>query len=115
MSDEYVFKPSGALGNILIQLTSMQKECTKLHDSVYEYEFSNCITIKGFTRVSYLGKIPESPIFINPYTIRNVHPRIRDIIEPTSYMGTNDPKSYSPTKRCIVWRFNSSRFIQRGF
>ncbi len=86
MSDEYVFKPSGALGNILIQLTSMQKECTKLHDSVYEYEFSNCITIKGFTRVSYLGKIPESPIFINPYTIRNVHPRIRDIIEPTSYM-----------------------------
>ena len=86
MTDEYVFKPTGALGNTLIQLTSMQGECTRLHDSVYDYEFSNCISVSGFTRVSEDGKTPHAPIFINPTTVRNVHPRIRDIIKPTPFM-----------------------------
>jgi hypothetical protein len=82
----FVFKPTGGLGNTLIQLTAMQEECNSLHDSVYEYEFANCITIKGFTRVSYDGKTPEAPIYINPFTMKYTHPNIRDIIEPTPYM-----------------------------
>jgi len=86
MDQDYVFVPTGALGNTLIQLTSMQPECTRLHDSVYNYELSNCITINGFERVSYTGKIPDTPIFINPYTVNVVHPKIRSIIKPTVFM-----------------------------
>jgi hypothetical protein len=81
-----VFKPTGGLGNTLIQLTSMPESCRLLHDSVYDYELSNCVTIKGFTRVSEDGEQPETPIYINPFTIRHVHSKIRDIIEPTPYM-----------------------------
>jgi len=82
----YVFKPTGGLGNTLIQLTSMQEECKHLHDSVYEYELSNCVTIKGFTRTHEVGEQPETPVYINPYTVKYIHPKIRDIVEPTSYM-----------------------------
>lgn len=82
----FAFKPTGGLGNTLIQLTSMSEECKMLHDSVYAYELANCITIKGFTRVSYDGEQPESPIYINPHTIKHIHPKIRDIIEPTPFM-----------------------------
>lgn len=84
--EPYVFKPTGALGNILIQLTSMQPECTMLHDSVYDFELANCLTIKGFQRVSFEGRTPDAPIYINPHTMYHVHPRIRDIVEPTPFM-----------------------------
>lgn len=80
-----IFKPTGGLGNTLIQLTSIPA-CTLLHDSVYDYELSNCVTIKGFTRTSKDGDQPDAPIYINPGTIKYIHPKIRDIIEPTSYM-----------------------------
>lgn len=82
----YVFKPTGGLGNTLIQLTSMGNGCTLLHDSVYDYELANCITIHGFTRTSEEGQQPETPIYINGYTIKHVHSKIRDIIEPTPFM-----------------------------
>jgi len=83
---EYVFKKYGGLGNLLIQLTSMQKECTSLHESVYDFELSNCLTIHGFNKVTHDGKQPEATIFMNPYTIKYVHPKIRDIISPTPMM-----------------------------
>jgi len=83
---ELVYKNVGGFGNILIQLTSMQKECTQLHDHVFDYELGNCLTINGFTRVSHEGKQPECPIFINQHTVYNVHPKIRDIIEPTPFL-----------------------------
>jgi hypothetical protein len=81
-----IFKPVGGLGNTLIQLTSMPESCRLLHDSVYDYELSNCITIKGFTRVSEHGKQPECHIFINPFTAQHIHSKVRDIIEPTCFM-----------------------------
>lgn len=85
MSD-LVYKQDGGFGNTLIQLTSLQKECTQVHDHVFEYELGNCITINGFTRVSHEGQKPECPIYINPYTYNVVHPRIRNIIKPTPFM-----------------------------
>ncbi len=82
-----IFKPTGGLGNTLIQLTSMPDTCRLLHDCVYDYELSNCVTIKGFTRTSRDGDQPDTPIYINPYTIKYIHPKIRDIIQPTPYMN----------------------------
>lgn len=82
----YVFKTDTGFGNLLIRLTSMEDDCTLLHDSVYDYEVSNCVVIKGFTRVPYDGEHPRTSIYINPYTMRHVHPKMRDIIEPTPYM-----------------------------
>lgn len=81
-----IFKPTGGLGNTLIQLTSMSDTCRELHDTVYDYELSNCVTIKGFTRTSSDGVQPDAPIYINPFTVKHIHPKIRDIIEPTPYM-----------------------------
>lgn len=86
MTEPYVFRPTGALGNTLIQLTSMQPECTMLHDTVYDYELANCMVIRGFERVSHEGRTPEAPIYINPYTVQHVHSKIRTIIEPTAFM-----------------------------
>lgn len=86
MAEPYVFRPTGALGNNLLQLTSMQPECTMLHDTFYDYELANCMTVKGFQRVSFEGRTPEAPIYINPHTMNHVHPKIRDIIEPTPFM-----------------------------
>jgi len=83
---ELVYKQIGGLGNFFIHLTSMDEKCTKLHESVYEHEVSNCITINGFTRVSYEGIQPEAPIYINPYTYNNIHSKIRNIIKPTTFM-----------------------------
>lgn len=84
--NELVYKQDTGFGNMLIQLTSLQKECTQLHDHVFDYEVGNCVSISGFTRVSYEGTKPYCPIYLNPYTINNVHPRIRDIIKPTPFM-----------------------------
>lgn len=81
-----VFKKSGGLGNLLIHLTSMDSECTLLHDNVYEYELANCLSIHGFTRVSHEGKQPEAPIFINSHTVNHVHPKIRDIVTPNPFL-----------------------------
>jgi hypothetical protein len=83
---EYVFKPEGGLGNTLIQLTSLDKNNTKLHKSIKDYEFSNCIVINGFDIVDYDGTQPNVAIYINNYTIQHVHPKIRDIIKPTPFM-----------------------------
>jgi hypothetical protein len=83
---ELVYKQEGGFGNLLIQLSSMQKECTQLHDHVFDYELGNCVSISGFTRVSHEGTQPECPIYINQQTIRLVHPRIRNIIKPTPFM-----------------------------
>ena len=78
-----VYKQNAGFGNLLIQLTSMQEECTQVHDHVFDYELSNCLTINGFTRVSHEGTQPECPIYINQHTVYNVHPQIRNIIKPT--------------------------------
>jgi len=83
---EYVFKPEGGLGNTLIQLTSLDKNNTKLHKSIKDYEFSNCIVINGFDIVDYDGIQPNIAIYINNNTVRHVHPKIRDIIKPTPFM-----------------------------
>jgi hypothetical protein len=83
---ELVYKNNGGFGNLLIQLTSLQEECKQLHDHVFGYELSNCLTINGFTRVSREGKQPECPIYINQFTVNHVHPKIRDIIKPTPFM-----------------------------
>ena len=85
MSD-LVYKQDAGFGNMLIQLTSLQKECTKLHDHVFDYEVGNCVSISGFTRVSHEGTRPACPIYLNSYTVHNVHPRIRNIIKPTPFM-----------------------------
>ena len=82
----HVFKPTGGFGNTLIQRTSMQDDCKLLHDSVYDYELSNCVTIKGFTRTSDEGMQPECPIFINPFVAKHIHSKVRDIIEPSDFM-----------------------------
>lgn len=74
------------LGNLFIQLTSMPPECRCLHDNVYDYELSNCVVIKGFTRVSYEGEQPTCPIIINQHQLLNSHSKIKDIIEPTPHM-----------------------------
>ena len=83
---ELVYKNNAGFGNLLIQLTSLQEECKQLHDHVFAYELSNCLTIDGFTRVSHEGKQPECPIYINQFTVNHVHPKIRDIIKPTPFM-----------------------------
>lgn len=83
---ELVYRNNAGFGNLLIQLTSLQEECKQLHDHVFAYELSNCLTINGFTRVSYEGKQPECPIYINEHSIDHVHPKIRDIIKPTPFM-----------------------------
>ena len=84
--EPFVFKKSGGLGNLLIHLTSMQDECKSLHDSVYDFELSNCLIIHGFTKVSHEGRQPETSIYINPHTVQHVHPKIRDIISPSPMM-----------------------------
>ena len=81
-----VYRKAGGLGNLLIHLTSMEEGCTLLHDDVYEHELANCLTIRGFTRVSHEGEQPQAPIFINQYTVHNVHSKIRDIVRPTPFM-----------------------------
>jgi hypothetical protein len=82
----YVFKRTGGLGNTLIHLTTLDTESTVLHDSIHDYELSNCLVIKDFTCVSYEGEQPDTPIILNPYMIHYVHTKIRNIIEPTLYM-----------------------------
>lgn len=104
-----IFKPTGGLGNILIQLTSMPDTCRLLHDSVYDYEFSNCVIVKGFTRTSEEGVQPETPIYINPYTVKNVHSKIKDIIEPTDFM-----KSLIEKNRHILEDVSCGIAIRRG-
>lgn len=74
------------LGNLFIILAGLPAECRLLHDSVYEYELSNCVNLRGFTRVSFEGEQPDCPIYINPMTIQFVHPNIRNIVEPTEHM-----------------------------
>jgi hypothetical protein len=81
-----VFRPEGGLGNTLIQLTNFDKNTIKLHKSINDYEFSNCIVINGFDIVDYDGTQPNVAIYINNYTIQHVHPKIRDIIKPTPFM-----------------------------
>ena len=83
---EHVFKPQGGLGNTLVQLTSLDKNTTKLHESIKDFEFGKCIDIKGFEFTDDTGEQPNSAIYINNYTVRNIHPKIRDIISPTSFM-----------------------------
>ena len=81
-----VFRPEGGLGNTLIQLTNLDRNTTKLHKSIKDYEFSNCIVINGFDIVDYDGVQPNLAIYINNYTVHHVHPKIRDIIKPTPFM-----------------------------
>ena len=81
-----VYKQNAGFGNLLIQLTSMQEECTQVHDHVFDYELSNCLTINGFTRVSHEGTQPECPIYINQHTVYNVHPQIRNIIKRKNFI-----------------------------
>lgn len=88
---EFVYKKpehEHGFGNLLINLSRMAYEgkCTKLHDNVYDYELSNCITINGFTRVSHEGTQPECPIVINERFVNNVYPNLRTIIQPTEHM-----------------------------
>jgi hypothetical protein len=55
--------------------------------SIYDYELANCVTLNGFTRVSYTGtKDPEMSIYINPYTVQHVHSKMRNIVSPTPMM-----------------------------
>lgn len=82
----YVFKPTGGFGNTLIHLTTLPDECKLLHNSLYEYELSNCVIIEDFTRVSYDGEQPDTCIIIHPLTAKYIHSKIRNIIKPTPYM-----------------------------
>jgi len=82
----YVFKPTGGFGNTLIHLTTIDNKCTSLHNSIDDYELSNCVIIKDFTRASYDGEQPDTPLLINLYTSKHIHPKIRNIIKPTPYM-----------------------------
>jgi hypothetical protein len=104
-----IFKPTGGLGNTLIQLTSIPDACRLLHDSVYDYELSNCVIIKGFTRVSEDGEQPDAQIYINPFTIKHVHPKIRDIIEPSDFM-----KGLIEENRHILKDVSCGMAIRRG-
>lgn len=88
---EFVYKKpehEHGFGNLLINLSRMAYDgkCTKLHDNVYGYELSNCITISGFTRVSHEGTQPDCPILINYRSVNYVYPNIRAIIQPTEHM-----------------------------
>lgn len=82
----YVFKRTGGLGNTLIHLTTLDTKSSVLHNSVYDYELSNCVVIKDFMCVSHEGEQPDTPIFFNSHTEQHIHTKIRNIIEPTSYM-----------------------------
>jgi len=86
MASDYIFKPEGGLGNTLIQLTTLDKNTTKLHKSIQDYEFSNCIVINGFDIVDYDGIQPDVAIYINNSTVKYIHPKIREIIRPTPFM-----------------------------
>jgi len=86
---DFVFKrpeDEFGLGNLFIILTVIADTCQKLHDNVYDYELSNCVVLNGFTRVSYEGAPPHRPLYINDYTINFIHPKIRNIVEPTVHM-----------------------------
>jgi hypothetical protein len=86
---DYVYKRPEykcGLGNVLIHLTSLPEECKLLHENVYKYELSNCMVLNGFTKVSYEGRDPPVSVYINDYTVRFVHSRMRDFLRPTPHM-----------------------------
>jgi hypothetical protein len=73
-------------GNILIILSEFYGSCHMLHDNVYDWELSNCVTLEGFTRVSFEDHPrPDERISISPYTIQFVHPKMRLFVKPTAF------------------------------
>lgn len=83
---DVVLHKYGGLGNILLTLSSVYDTCKLVHHKVYDYELSNCMTLKGCTKVYYDGVPANHVIYINDYHYHNIHSRIRDFVEPTDYM-----------------------------
>lgn len=84
---EYVFSEFNlGWGNLAILLADCIDKCRYIHDDVFSNELSNCVTIKNFTRVGFMGTHPPAHIHINEFTVNNIHPRMRNIIEPTDHM-----------------------------
>lgn len=87
---EFVYKNKvrAGFGNIIIILADIQDRCKLLHDDVYDWELSNCVTLEGFTRVSLVDNPdPGGHIIITPQTSQFIHPRIRDIVQPTPHLA----------------------------
>lgn len=85
----YVYKNRSGVGfgNILIHLSEICDSCQLLHDNVYDWELTNCVTLTGFTRVGYDDwSQPDTPIIINEYKMVNVHSKICKFVKPTPYM-----------------------------
>lgn len=97
------------LGNLFIVLTSLEPGCTHLHDSVYEYELSNCVILNGFTRVSHEGVKPDYGIALDSYTYTRVHTKIRDIVSPTPHMQDLIEKH-----RHLIQDVSAAMSIRRG-
>ena len=87
MSLPVVYKHnSSGFGNLVILLADCQDKCNLIHEDAFKYELANCVQISHFERVSYEGTHPPTHIYINPYTVQNIHPRMRSFIHPTAYM-----------------------------
>ena len=87
MSLPIVYKHNGlGFGNLVILLADCQDKCNLIHEDAFKYELGNCVHISHFERVSYEGTHPPAHIYINPYTVQNIHPRMRSFIHPTAYM-----------------------------
>jgi hypothetical protein len=83
----YRNKHNPGLGNLVLDLAALLGQVKYVHKSILDYEFSNCIELHGFTIVDTEGaQHPPGGLYINQFTIQNIHPRIRDIIKPTPYL-----------------------------
>lgn len=83
----YRNKDNPGLGNLAIQLSDIYGRVPYVHKSILDYEFSNCIELHGFTIVD-TEDAPHPPAYvtITSYTVRHVHPKMRDIFKPSKHM-----------------------------
>jgi hypothetical protein len=88
--DEEVYRPVApkpGFGNLLILLTVCKAAGVKyVHEDIFDYEFSNCFTLHGFTVTAQEGRQPHLPIYINKYHQDITHPLCREIIHPTAHL-----------------------------
>ena len=74
-------------GNLLILLSDSFPICKKIYKNVYDaFELSTCVEFVGYEITDEPGEHPPAILAINQYSINNVHPRIRDFVQPTNYM-----------------------------
>jgi len=97
-------------GNLAIMLSDIYKTCEYVHKEVHDNELGNCIVLNGFTVVDWENlPQPQAKIQFCEYTIQVVHPRIREIVQPTDYM-----KSLIEKHKHLVENVSAGIHIRRG-